>query len=210
MLVSIKHFAYISQNTDEVTNKNLTSFKEEANAVIVHASALLKNLLIDSQNKLSQLNNSANKASIDMDSSAQTLLSDITEHANEIEKDINSAYENITTLHFKNADDRLSQFADELSALHDTTTEQLIAVTDELSDDLNNRSKQLQEGLGDRCNDVINRVNNLFSSFQEKLNERLQFSRGQKQALETDKHKILLAVQNELFSIQKSFAKKNC
>ncbi len=198
----------IQDNIDNVTKSTLVSLKDQVDTINDHASSLLKTLLLDSQNKLKLLGESARKAKIEVDSSAGSLLDVIANHADSIEHDINGSYENITTTHFKNADARLSNLADELSTLHDTTTEQLITVTDELSEDLLDRSKQAQVGLRDRCDDVVNRVDHLFNDFQGKLDTRLQFSRGQKQALESDKNRILNAVQNELVSIQKAFATK--
>jgi hypothetical protein len=200
--------ADVQDNVTEVTKSNLVSMKDKADTVADHSSSLLKTFFDDSQNKLSQLEGSARKANNEVESSSVSLLEDIANHADFTEKEINSTYENITTAHFQNADNRLSKFADELSTLHDTTTEKLIITTDELSDDLLDRSKQVQIGLRNRCDDVVNRLDNLFGSFQSKLNDRLQFSRGQKQALESDKNKILVAVQNEMLSIQRAFGKK--
>ena len=198
----------INNKVGDGTKSNLVSLKNQAETIADHSSSLLKTLFLNSQDKLNLLENAARKANGEVESSAGSLLEDIGNHANLIEKDINGIYENISTSHFKNADNRLSHLADELSTLHDTTTEQLVNITDELSDDLFDRSKQVQEGLRNRCDDVVNRVENLFGSFKEKLNDRLQFSRGQKRALESDKNRILIAVQNELLSIQKAFAKK--
>ena len=67
--------------------------------------------------------------------------------------------------HFQNADNRLSKFADELSALHDTTTEQLVSVTEGLANDLLTRSTQVQDNLHSRCDDVVKRVDTLFKRF---------------------------------------------
>ncbi len=200
--------ADIQDNINEVTKSNFVSLKDEADTIADHSSSLLKTFFVDSQNKLSQLETSARQASNEVESSSASLLEDISNHASLIEKEINGTYENVTTAHFQNADNRLSKFADELSALHDTTTEKLITITDELSDDLLDRSKQVQDGLRNRCDDVVNRLENLFGSFQTKLNDRLQFSLGQKQALESDKNRILVAVQNEMMSIQRAFGKK--
>jgi hypothetical protein len=203
-----KTLSDIESGINSVSNSNLDSLKGEADTISDHSSTLLKTLFIDSQNKLNQLDNSARKSSTEVDSQAAALLEKISDHAESVEVEMNVTYESVSTGHFKNADNRLSHFADELSALHDSTTEQLITATDKLADDLLDRSKQVQEGLRNRCDDVVNRVDNLFGSFQENLNDRLQFSRGQKRALESDKNRILVAVQNELLSIQKAFAQK--
>ncbi len=198
----------LQDHIGEVTKSNLVSLKDESYTIADHSSTLLKKFFVDSQSKLTQIETSARQANSEVESSLISLLEQISNHANLIEKDVNSTYESISTAHFQNADNRLSKFADELSTLHETTTEKLITTTDELSDDLVVRSKQVQEGLRSRCEDVVNRLDNLFNSFQGKLNDRLQFSRGQKQALESDKNRILIAVQNEMVSIQKSFAQK--
>jgi hypothetical protein len=203
-----KEIADIHDQIDDITKSNLVSLKNQSDTIADHSSSLVKTLFIDSQNKLNLLEASAHKAKSEIDSLAGSLLNVMTNHANSIEGSIGSTYDNIIATHFKDADNRLNYLTDELSTLHNTTTEHLITVADKLSDDLLDRSKQVQVGLRNRCDDVVNRVDNVFGSFQEKLNGRLQFSRGQQYALESDKNRILIAVQNELLSIQKAFAEK--
>lgn len=203
-----KTLTEIQSAVSEATESNLVSSRKLADTIVDHSSTLLQSLFVDSQAKLNELESSARRANSEVESSNIALLERVENHATVVEKDINKNYEDTSTAHFQNADNRLSKFADELSALHDTTTEQLVSMTEDLANDLLTRSTQVQDNLHSRCDDVVKRVDTLFNAFQEKLNSRLQFSRGQKQALESDKNRILSAVQNELLSIQKSFAKK--
>jgi len=92
--------------------------------------------------------------------------------------------------------------------LHDGVTDQLTKNTEELSSDLLSASAKAQEGLRIKCDQAVNTVNSDFTSFKQKLETRLQLSRGQKRTLEEDKNKILIAIKNELLSIHDSFAKK--
>ncbi len=197
-----------NQSVDEIIKSTLISSEEHSNTIVDHTVSLLQTLSVNSQNKTKVLESSARDANQAVESAARNLLETVTNHATNIESEINRNYDQISAAHFQNADNRLSNCADELSILHDSTTEQLIELTEEFSADLLLQSTQVQDGLRTRCENEVTRVGDTFGAFKGRLDERLQYSRGQKQALETDKNKLLVAVQNELLSIQKAFAKK--
>jgi len=198
----------VHDNVNEITSSNLVSTEEQADTIADQSSSLLQTLTSDCQNRLKVLESAARQANQEVESSARSLLEEIAECAVVFEKEINQNYEQISAAHFQKADYRLSNCADELSAMHDATTERLISLTDELSQNLLSNSTQVQHGLRNRCDDTVSRLGKSFNAFQNRVNERLQYSQGQKQALESDKHKLLSAVQNELLSIHSSFAKK--
>ncbi len=198
----------IYKDVDEISESNLVLSRDEVETIEDHAFSLLKSFAGDGQNRLKGLEATARNVSQEVESSARNLLETIANQANIVEKQINQNYDQITGTHYQNADLRLSNCADELSALHDTTTEESINLTEQLSADLLSRSTQVQKGLQTRCDDVVKQVESSFKGFKTKLDDRLQYSRGQKQALEADKNKLLISVQSELVSIQKAFAKK--
>ena len=182
--------------------------KEQAEAVGAHSSALVQTLLTNGQSKLKEMEICAQQVEKEIGSSVQSLLDTIASHASAAEKQVNEQYNGLAGNYLQNADSRLSDFADELSTLHDTTTEQLEKEADQFSSQLLAGSAKVQEGLQTRCDEAVKTANGSFNAFKLRLEERLQLSRGQKQALEKDKNRILVAVQNELLSIQDSFSKK--
>ena len=193
---------------DEIIKSTLLSAEEQTQTINSHTASLLQTSSTNSQTKFKVLEQAARDANQEVEAVGRSLLGVIANHAANIEKDVNLDYDQITSAHFQSADNRLGNCADELSELHDTTTEQLVNYTEEYSTDLSAKSNQVQEGLRRRCAEVVKRVEDSYNEFKTHLDTRLQFSRGQKQALESDKNKLLVAVQNEMLSIQKSFAIK--
>jgi len=194
--------------SQEASGSFFTSAREQEVAVANHTSLLTQTFNGSCQNRLATARALANKATEEVEASIRSLLETITRHAGYVEKESNDKYAQLTDSHLQTVDARLSNFADELSALHDGITDQLLKETEELSADLLSASTQAQDGLRLKCDHTVNSVNSDFGNFKQRLGTRLQLSRGQKQTLEDDKNKILIAIKNELLSIHDSFAKK--
>jgi len=182
--------------------------KEQAEAVSLHSLSLVQTLLTNGQSKIKEMETYVEQVGQEIESSIRTLLDTANSHAAVVEKQVNEQHNGLAGGYLQSADTRLSDFADELSVLHDTTTEELVKETDQLSSQLLSGSAKVQEELRSRCDQAVKTVNGSFNTFKLRLEEHLQLSRGQKQALEKDKNRILVAVQNELLSIQDSFSKK--
>lgn len=198
----------IQRQIGNVTDSNILSLKEYTATISTHANALLKAFHTDSQTKLNSLEGVARRAKADLDSSTASLFDVIASHAGEIEQEASSMYEETSSVHTKSVNELLNQSADQLASIRETTKQNLEKTTDELSDDLVSQSKKVQDDLRRSSDDAANVVKALFGSFKDKLNDRLELNRGQKQALEIDKNRIVSAVRNELVSIEKEFAGK--
>ena len=196
------------EQSQEASGSFFTSAREQEGDVADHTSLLTQKFTSGCQNRLAAARTLANKATEEVEASIRSLLEIITRHASSVESESNEKYTHLTDSHFQKVDARLSDFADELSNLHDGITDQLMKETEELSADLLSASTQAQDGLRFKCDQAVNSVNSDFSNFKQRLDTRLQLSRGQKHTLEDDKNKILIAIKHELLSIHDSFAKK--
>ena len=196
------------EQCEEAGGTFFVSARQQEGAVSDHASILTQTLTNDCQNRLAATRTLANKATEEIEASIRSLLETITKHAAIVEKENNEKYMQLTDSHFQAVDARLSNFADVLSSLHDGITEQLLKETEEFSADLLSASTQTQDGLHIKCDKAVSTVDSDFNNFKQRLDARLQLSRGQKQTLEDDKNKILIAIKNELLSIYDSFSKK--
>jgi hypothetical protein len=196
------------EQSTEVSATFFNTAREQEKIIYDRSSALAQTLSVSCQTRLKNAKTLADKATEEVETSIRSLLDVIAKHASSIEKDSNERYSRLTDGHFQKVDARLSDFADELSNLHDGVTDQLTKNTEELSTDLLSASAQAQEGLRIKCDQAVSTVNSDFASFKKNVETRLQLSRGQKRTLEEDKNKILIAIKNELLSIHDSFAKK--
>ncbi len=198
----------IRVDAKEAGDSCLVVSKEQAEAVTSHSSSLVQTLLTNGQTKLKGLKLHADQVSQEIDSSIRSLLETVAIHADVVEKQVNEQHNGLTGGYLHNADTRFSDFADELSTLHDTTTEELAKETDRSSAQLLSTYTKVQEELRSRCDQSVKTTSGSFEAFKVRLDERLQKTRGQKQALEEDKNRIVIAIQNELVSIQDAFSKK--
>ncbi len=196
------------EQSQKTSGSFFVTAREQEKAVTDHASSLTQTLAAGCQNRLATAKTLASQSNEEIESSIQSLLGTIAKHANHVEVEINDKYTNLTDSHFQKVDARLSEFADELSGLHDGVTDRLLKDTEELSTDLLSASTKAQNELRIKCDQKVGNVNSDYTAFKDRLEKRLQFSRGQKQTLEDDKNKILLAIKNELVSTHDSFAKK--
>ena len=139
--------------------------------LLIMPSLLAQTFSTGCQNKLATTKTLANKATEEIEASIRSLLETITKHASVVEKDSNERYTHLTDSHFQQVDTSLSDFADELSNLHDGITDQLLKNTEELSSDLLSASTQAQEGLRVKCDQAVNSVDSEFYHLQTKIRD---------------------------------------
>lgn len=196
------------EQSQETCDSFFALARQQETNVSDYISSLGQTLLTGCQNKLTATKRSASSASEEVESSIRSLLETMARHGSYVENQSKEKYVQLTERHFQRVDARLSDFADELSTLHDGINDQLLKLAEELSADLLSASTQAQDGLRDKCDQSVNSVSSAFVEFKQRLEKRLHISRGQKQALEDDKNKILMAIKSELLSMYDAFSKK--
>ena len=182
--------------------------KESSAVMSAQFSALVQTFSGECNSRQKASKSSAAQTEKEVGSAVNASLETLDKQSALLEQKINKIYAELTEAYFKTMDEGLSSFADELSVLHDDTTERLSKSSEDLANELLSDFTKAQGGLRDACETASNKVAGDFSSFKGRIEIRLQSSRGQKQTLEDDKNRILIAIKNELIAIQDAFYKK--
>jgi hypothetical protein len=192
----------------QVTGTLFKSYMQKANAIDSHFSNLMQKLSGDFQQLYKMLEAEALRSEAELESASKTLLSRIDNHSSSIEKSISENFRITSDSHRKKLDLDLASVADDLSGVHDATTERLSQTTEELVSGLSKTAEQSQASLKSRCQDVRAKIEGQLDNFNERLEERIRRGTSLKRTLEGDKDVILRALQAEITEIKESFEKR--
>jgi uncharacterized coiled-coil DUF342 family protein len=117
-------------------------------------------------------------------------------------------YQSETTDHTARLDNSLNNLAQDLSAVHDSTTGQLTTRTRELSKSLLTSSGEVRDELTNKVDELNEKVDSMMNQFQSKLSERTGGSVELKNSLEEEKSQIFSGLKNELTDIRRGFEKR--
>jgi hypothetical protein len=192
----------------QVTGSLFKSYMQKANAIDSHFSALMQKLSSEFQSQYKDLEGAAKRSESSVESEAKTILQRVDDHAGKVEHEISEHFKKVSEQHRQKLDNDLSTVADDLSRIHDTTTEKLGDSTEQLSESLLGASAQAQEALKVRCDDLKQKINTSTADFAKRMAERLRTSTDLKASLEGDRDDIVSGIRVELSQIQDAFEKK--
>jgi hypothetical protein len=192
----------------QVTGTLFKSYMQKANAIDSHFSTLMQKLSADFQTFYKTLETEATHSESELESASKTLLSRIDDHATSVENRIIENFNKVSEHHKQKLDGDLGSVADDLSGLHDSTTERLSQSTDQLVTSLVDAAAQAQEALKNRCQELKIRIGGEMQSFGSRLNERITVGTALKRTLEGDKDEILNAVRSQIRETKDSFENK--
>jgi hypothetical protein len=192
----------------QVTGSLFKSYMQKANAIDSHFSALMQKFSSEFQSQYKTLEGAAKTSESEVDTAAKANLQKIDDYAAKIENQVSEHFKKLSEQHRQKLDGDLAVVADDLSRLHDTTTEKLGENTEQLGESLLGASAQAQETLKGRCDDMKEKVDASMAEFTRRLQERIKTSTDLKSLLESDRDEIVGGIRVELAHIRDAFEKK--
>jgi hypothetical protein len=192
----------------QVTGTLFKSYMQKANAIDSHFSALMQKFSTEFQSQYKTLESAAKSSESDVDAAAKANLQRTDDYAAKIENQVSEHFKKLSEQHRQKLDGDLAIVADDLSRLHDQTTEKLGENTQQLSESLLSASSQAQDTLKGRCDDMKEKVDAAMTEFGERLQERIRTSTDLKSLLESDRDEIVEGIRVELAHIRDAFEKK--
>jgi hypothetical protein len=192
----------------QVTTTLFKSYMQKANAIDSHFSSLMQKLSSDFQQLYRALEAEAANSDAELETAAQDLLLRIDNHAGAVEDHVTETFHKMSESHKRKLDGDLASIADELSIVHDATTERLSECTEKLVGSLADAASQAQEALKDRCLDLKTKIKSEMDSFNGRLDERIKVGTSLKRTLEADKDRVVDSLQSEINEIRGSFEEK--
>jgi hypothetical protein len=183
-------------------------YMQKANAIDSHFSSLLQKLSTDFNSSYRSLENETNRAESELGASSKVLLDKVDEHASKIEHRVSEHFQNISDAHRQKLDGDLANVAEDLSNLHDATTEKLGQSTEELVGGLVGSAEEAQEALRKRCQDVKATIARDIQSLSNRLSDRVTTGTSLKRTLEADKDSVLDSIRSEIHQIRDAFETK--
>jgi hypothetical protein len=110
--------------------------------------------------------------------------------------------------HSKKLDNHLSTVAQDLSSVHDATTERLSEQTKQLSAGLVTASGEARDSLTTKCNTLRGSVDTMMGSFNDRLEDKLKTTQTLRETLDTEKASIFEDIRKELSEIRDGFEKR--
>ena len=205
----LDHSLWESRGEEKQYNTALfKSFMAKANSIDTHFSALMQKLTEEFQTQFKSLEGQAQQAESHFYAETRGLLERIDEHASATDTQMRDFYQSETSEHTTRLDNSLNNLAQDLSAVHDSTTGQLTTRTRELSKSLLTSSGEVRDELTHKVDELNEKVDSMMTQFQAKLSERTGGSLELKNSLEEEKSQIFSGLKNELTDIRRGFEKR--
>lgn len=205
----LDHSLWESRGEEKQYNSALfKAFMQKANSIDTHFSTLMQKLSTDFQGHFKVVEGQSTQADPQLAKAAQDLTAEIDEHAKQIENEVHQAFKNVVEEHSKKLDNNLSTVAQDLSSVHDATTERLSEQTKQLSAGLVTASGEARDALSTKCSDLRVKVDEMLQSFNTRLEDKLKNTQALRETLESEKQSIFEEIHKELTDIRESFEKR--
>ncbi len=202
----LDHSLWESRGEEKLYNSALfKAFMQKANSIDTHFSTLMQRLSADFQGHFKVVENQSLQADPELQRVTQQLTSEIGGYAAQMDSDVKQLYQNLLDEHSKQLDNNLNSVAQDLSSVHDSTTERLTEQTRELSESFVTASGEARILLTDRCTKLRTQFETLSQKFGSRLEEKMENSKNLRSALETEKTGIFEQVRKDLEEIRDSF-----
>lgn len=202
----LDHSLWESRGEEKQYNSSLfKAFMQKANSIDTHFSTLMQKLSADFQGHFKIVESQASQADPELNRVATELAGEIEGHATQIENDIRQMFQNVLEEHSTKLDNSLGAAAQDLSSVHDATTERLTEQTKQLSDSFVNASSDARDALTNKCTKLRDQIETSMQKFNVRLDEKLQSNKDMRSSLETEKKDIFEYVRTELEEMRDSF-----
>jgi len=205
----LDHSLWESRGEEKQYNSALfKAFMQKANSIDTHFSTLMQKLSTDFQGHFKVVEHQSLQADPQLTKSAQDLAAEIEGHAGQLENDVHQIFKTVVEEHSKKLDNNLSTVAQDLSSVHDATTEKLSEQTKQLSAGLVTASGEARDALTTKCSELREQVDTMMESFNTRLEEKLHTTHALRGTLESEKQGIFEEIHKELQEIREGFEKR--
>jgi hypothetical protein len=205
----LDHTLWESRGEEKQYNTQLfKTFMQKANNIDTHFSALMQQVSSEFQEQFKALEGSSNHGEEELNGESKKLSHAIDTFSIETEASMNEFFRGVLEGHNKNLDNSLSSIAQDLSSVHDATTEKLSEQTRQLSSNLVTASGEAREGLSTRCQDLRDKVDTMLAAFIARMDEKVKTSLVLRENLEKEKDSIFTGIRGELAQIKAGYEKK--
>jgi ribosomal protein L12E/L44/L45/RPP1/RPP2 len=195
-------------NEKQASGSLFKTFMQKANQIDTHFSQLMKRLSDDFQDRFNNLEAICQSGEKGLDGEMGGLKSELDRIAVEIEEQVKNTFASALESQNKNLDNTLTNIANDLSSLHEATTEKLSEQTRELGSNLTTASDNAQTSLRIKCMELQSHVDSMLRAFTQRLDGRLNDSVSLRKNLEDEKTRIFGAILSDLSKTKEGFEKQ--
>lgn len=195
-------------NEKQASGTLFKTFMQKANQIDTHFSQLMKQLSGEFQGHFQELEEVCHSGESGLDGELEGLNGEIERIAAEVEEQVRSGFSTSLEDQSRTLDNSLNATANDLSALHEATTDKLTQLTNDLKSNLSATSEKTQTNLNERCSELESYVDSLLQAFSQRLEVRLNESVSLKQNLEHEKDDIFGGILNDLKKTKEGFEKQ--
>ena len=181
------------------------AFLQKANSIDTHFSTLMQKLSIDFQGHFKVVEGQLTQADPELNRVSHELAGEIDGYASSIETDIRHSFQTVLDDHSRKLDSSLSSVAQDLSSVHDATTERLQSQTGNLSDSFVSVSGDACNALRNKCTDLQEQIEIMLDRFNTRLEEKLLGTQTLRSTLQNEKDNIFHQVRRELEETRDGF-----
>ncbi|MGH9553631.1 MAG: hypothetical protein ACRD3W_29890, partial [Terriglobales bacterium] len=205
----LDHSLWESRGEEKQYNSALfKAFMQKANSIDTHFSSLMQKLSTDFQQHFKIVESKTQEGEPELSNAGQALLIEIDQHTKQIESEIQDLFRTTVDEHSKKLDSNLSTVAQDLSSVHDSTTERLSEQTKQLSAGLVTASGEARDTLSTKCANLRTEVDSLMELFRTRLDEKLKNTQVLRETLQSEKQTIFEEIRKELSEVREGFEKR--
>lgn len=205
----LDHSLWESRGEEKQYNSSLfKTFMQKANTIDTHFSTLMQRLSDDFQTHYKALEITTAETELDLNQQSHALLTQVGQHSSELELEVQEFFKTTMEAHRNTLDESLTNIAQDLSSVHDSTTKRLSEQTREMTASLLTASGDARTNLGTKCAALREQVDERLQSFLSRCTDKVSTSAILKESLETEKNTIYQSVRNDLAEIRTGFEKR--
>ncbi len=203
----LDHSLWESRGEEKQFNSTLfKTFMQKANSIDTHFSSLMQKLAVEYQKYYKLLDEQSAQIDGEISKESETLLMQTETEAARLEREIRESFNHELQEHSNKLDMSLNSVAQDLSTMHDTTTNKLTEQTQQLSSALIIASGEARDALTTNCQELREKVDKMMAEFKVRLDTRIDGAVSMKEGLEEKKNEIYGDLKRDLTEIRTSFS----
>jgi F0F1-type ATP synthase membrane subunit b/b' len=205
----LDHSLWESRGEEKQFNSTLfKTFMQKANSIDTHFSTLMQKLSGEYQKHYKLLDEQSEQIDGEIGKESEALLERTEIDAVRLEREIREFFNHELQEHTNKLDTSLNVVAQDLSTMHDTTTNKLTEQTQQLSAALVMASGEARDVLTNNCQDLREKVDKMMMEFKLRMDARIDASVSMKEGLEEKKNEIFDDLKKELTEIRNGFGER--
>jgi F0F1-type ATP synthase membrane subunit b/b' len=203
----LDHSLWESRGEEKQFNSTLfKTFMQKANSIDTHFSSLMQKLSAEYQKHYKLLDQESEQIDGEISKESEALLEQTDTEAARLEREIREFFNHELQEHTNKLDTSLNVVAQDLSTMHDTTTNKLTEQTQQLSAALVTASGEARDVLTNNCQELREKVDKMMMEFKVRMDGRIDASVSMKEGLEEKKNEIFDDLKKELTEIRNGFS----